>query len=89
MTPLEAFSFGTAVLTNPGGAFEEALGTAGQYFDSSSDVDLSELASSIARAVETAHDEDLRATRQAIAADYTWAASARRTAEIWREISER
>ncbi len=87
VTPLEAFSFGTAVLTNPGGAFEEALGTAAHYFDSSSDVDVTELVKSIELAVETAPDEGLRAKRQAIAAEYTWEASARRTARIWREIA--
>jgi len=89
VTPLEAFSFGTAVVTNPGGAFEEALGETARYFDTSaeSEVDVIELASCIERAVEESADDTLRATRRAIAAEFTWESSARRTAAVWESIA--
>ena len=89
VTPLEAFSFGTAVVTNPGGAFEEALGETARYFDTTGEgeVDVTELASSIERAIEESADEELRTTRRAIASEFTWESSARRTADVWEAIA--
>ena len=89
VTPLEAFSFGTAVVTNPGGAFLEALGDHAFYFDTQSeaDVDVEKLAACLTDALETAHVDSYCDERMSIAAPFTWKASAKRTAKVWKSIA--
>ncbi len=88
VTPLEAFSFGTAVVTNPGGAFAEALGAEARTFDAfwrkRPDVDL--LAAEIRAALESATDAAAFERRIALASEFTWERSARRTVEAWRLV---
>ena len=89
VTPLEAFSFGTAVVTNPGGPFLEALGTSAVYFETHSEeaIEVEALAACIADAYQGAGVESLRRERVEIASGYTWEASARRTAQAFEEVA--
>ncbi|MFT5286758.1 MAG: glycosyltransferase involved in cell wall biosynthesis [Planctomycetota bacterium] len=89
VTPLEAFSFGCAVVTNPGGAFFEALGERANYFDTQAetDIDIEMLATCMGDALETADVDGLRRERMSAAAPFTWEASAKRTAKVWESIA--
>lgn len=89
VTPLEALSFGTAVVTNPGGAFEEALGEEACYFDAErrGRPDAPELARAIRTALEGAADPQGFRRRVERAAPFTWERSARATVAAWRAVA--
>ncbi len=88
VTPLEAFSFGTAVVTNPGGPFEEALGDEARTFDTGRGgrPDPSRLAEEIRAALATATDPDAHGRRVRVAEPFSWTASARRTVDAWSRV---
>lgn len=89
VTPLEAFSFGLAVVAPPWPAFEEALDDEAVWWPAGAgDGGVASLASTLATALELARDPERRAARIAIADEYTWHAHARATVALWREAAD-
>jgi glycosyltransferase involved in cell wall biosynthesis len=87
VTPLEAFSFGLAVVASDLPAFREALdgeATLLQTDDLVEDPGL--LADAIAHALDGAADEAARARRRAVAARFTWQRNAEATLAIWNDL---
>jgi glycosyltransferase involved in cell wall biosynthesis len=87
VTPLEAFSFGLAVVGSDLPAFREALdGEATLLETRAVDEDPDLLADCLAEALQGAGDEAARARRRAVAGRFTWKRNAEATVAVWREL---
>ena len=87
VTPLEALSFGRAVVASRLPAFEEALGDEAQWVANAELGDGPEpLVEALERALESAGDLFAESRRRALAARFTWAAHAAATVDVWRAI---
>ena len=87
VTPLEAFSFGLPVVANDLPAFREALDDEATLCPLDElRASPSRLADALAEALAGAGDEPARARREAVAAQFTWAAHARAALAGWRGL---
>jgi glycosyltransferase involved in cell wall biosynthesis len=86
VTPLEAFSTGTAVVASPLEAFREALGSEATFVAST---EPGPLADALEAALADRSEPLARERRLARAARFTWEANARATLEVWRAVLAR
>jgi len=87
VTPLEAFSLGTAVVASRLPAFEEVLGSQATLLDGPAIASGSSLLpDALARVLLEPLDAEQVRSRRRIAAQHTWQASARRTVEVWQHV---
>ncbi|MFN0006781.1 MAG: glycosyltransferase [Planctomycetota bacterium] len=87
VTPLEAFSFGTAVVASRLPVFEEALGGLAQFVDNAKVDHASDfLTDAIAAAIASARDPRACQARVRHAGQYTWERNARETVAAWEAV---
>jgi len=87
VTPLEAFSMGTAVVASRLPAYEEALGGLAELVENSRvDHSAEALAEAIERAIRSAADPAARAARERLASAFTWERNARETVAVWESV---
>lgn len=87
VTPLEAFSLGTAVVASQLPAFEEALGGEATLLEVPAVASGSALLSdTLARVLLEPWDPERMRSRQRIATTHSWQASAAKTVEVWQHV---
>jgi glycosyltransferase involved in cell wall biosynthesis len=87
VTPLEAFSFGTAVVASRLPVFEESLGGLAQLVDNAQVDHASDfLTEAIATAIRGARDPEACQRRARHAAAFTWERNARETLAAWESV---
>jgi glycosyltransferase involved in cell wall biosynthesis len=90
VTPLEALALGCTVVATRAPAFVEALGPQALWLDApAAEVEPAKLAAQIATALAQRDDVQLRHSRQALAAAYSWRRHADLTLQIWRDVLDR
>jgi phosphatidylinositol alpha-mannosyltransferase len=89
ITPLEALTFGAAVVASDLPAFREVLATTPGAFLMPSDTpdDPAELARAMQAAIESGVDQSAREQRMIQAQKYTWRANAEETLALWRALT--
>jgi phosphatidylinositol alpha-mannosyltransferase len=89
ITPLEALTFGAAVVASDLPAFREVLATTPGAFLMPSDApdDPAELARAMQAAIESGVDQSAREQRMIQAQKYTWRANAEETLALWRALT--